>query len=184
MGGHCRRWFVVFVFLDFFDACAHAQSPQAVTTKILVDSLAAAGGAVAPAGGWASSIGDLNDIAQSGSLVSQGNYLGALEYGVNWGTVKVEGKLGGPVAAGLTQGALDFGDTVVAPYLADQLVSRFPGVFIPAQTVTVVQANPFGIAPPRAASEVSSPAATNNGNPFGSVRLATRTIQPNRGDTG
>jgi hypothetical protein len=77
----------------------------------------------------------------------------------------MEGTFGGPIAAGLTKGALDIGDLVIAPRLADLLVAKFPGVFIPASTASLAQRIPFGhpaTSVPTRSSQTVEPANGSN----------------------
>jgi hypothetical protein len=130
------------IFVLAFVADTKAQTAADILSQTTVNSLAAAGGAVTTAPLWAQGLGDLNDAGNFTNQVIKGNYLGAAQSAVNWTTVTLEGRLGGPIAAGLTQGALDLGDLVIAPRIAGALVTAFPGVFIP--TSPVVRSTNFG----------------------------------------
>lgn len=147
-----------------------AQPASSIAGQTITDMGAAAGSAFAPA--WAQDLGYVNEAATGFSLLSQGNYAGFAQQEINARTVDAAqaagdlaaGPAGGAVAAGLMQGALDIGDLVIAPKLANALVGAFPGVFIPGQASTGVPTNPFGVPPNNTATNISNPAATVSDN--------------------
>ena len=147
---------------------SEAQAPGSIPVQTAIDMAAAAGGALAPT--WAQGVGYINEVANGGYQLRQGNYLGFAQQEINARTVDAAeaagdlagGPVGGAVAASLTQGALDVGDLVIAPRVADALIHYFPGVFIPAQAAANIQTNPFGTAPPGPISRAGGTTAVSS----------------------
>jgi hypothetical protein len=172
-----RPWSLGLICLLGLFAEARAQTAADIAVQTTKDSLAATAGALEPP--WMGGIGDLIDVGTGIKLVAKGDPLGAAEFGVNSATVKIEGKLGGPIAAGLTQAALDIGDQVIAPHLADALVAAFPGVFIPKQGIPSVPTNPFGAPPINTSTRTNTAAAmaaTNSSNNVPPAPVATMVV--------
>jgi hypothetical protein len=165
------RWapcFLAAIWLAAFTERALAQSSAGIAGQIIVDMGAAAGSEVAPP--WAQGLGYASDAASVGVPASKGDYLDAAEQAINVGTETaageagrlVAGQAGAAVAGALAQGALDVGDLVIAPQLANALVTAFPGVFVPGQKVTVAQSNPFGTPPSNATARSDSRSASSS----------------------
>lgn len=112
--------------------------------QVLVDTLAAAGGAVAknqyPG---LSHIGDIKDLLSAVDAIRRGDAIGGLQVVADKAAVDSAGGIGGlltpenpsvgsSIAAGGTQYVLTTWKLYGAPVVGDELVKLFPGTFIPA----------------------------------------------------
>jgi hypothetical protein len=120
--------------------------------QTLVDTLASAGGAVAPK--WANTINDVGQLATAAKYLKQGDYLSLAQQGVEMGTEKTGEALGAAlvpenpvlgraVGGASVQAIIDVDKFYIAPVAADWLVKTFPEVFVPPSIAQPIQIDPF-----------------------------------------
>lgn len=187
MRARVGRCFFSFLFLIALIPKGDAQTTPTTPGQILIDMGATAGSTAAP--WWANGLAAVANFGTDYRLISQGDYLGVTQRAVDWGTVKaatVAGlQLGGPgggaFAAGITQGALDVGQYIVAPQIANWLVARFPGAFIPPEINGPVHGNPFGnaqVSTPNTQSVITTIGGTSSSSSASAAKLTEIGVGP------